>query len=140
RRSIFPVIAISGSLGFVIFVGHSELDLAHYSGKHKADVFPDFESTHLQCDEGDCAVEQTNHIQKPASYVLGDDHRIVVVLRVALPLYIPILNGANNVTFVGRPQLNLDLVSSGQVGMLQKEVKTTRPGLDSFLVLQNELA
>jgi len=78
-------------------------------------------------------------VQEPACDVLGDDHCRVVVLGISLSLDVPILDGSDDVRFVGFAQLNLDLVPPVRLRILQKQVETPSPGLGPLTILQDEV-
>jgi hypothetical protein len=64
----------------------------------------------------------------------------VVVLGIAFALDVPVLDGANDVALVRAAQLNLDLIASAGVGVLQKQIEPPRARLNSFFLLENEVA
>ena len=49
---------------------------------------------------------------KAAGEVLGDQHRTMIVLRVALPLDVSVLDRADEVRLVRRAELKLDFVAA----------------------------
>jgi hypothetical protein len=58
----------------------------------------------------------------------------VVVLGIAFTLDVPVLDGANDVALIRAAQLNLDLVASAGVGVLQKQIESPRTRLNSFFL------
>ncbi len=58
-------------------------------------------------------------IQESAGYVLGHDDGAVVVLRVSLPLDVPVFDGPDDMGFIGRSELQLDLIAAIGIGVLQ---------------------
>jgi hypothetical protein len=60
----------------------------------------------------------------------------MLVLRVSLPLDIPIFDGSDDVRFVGGPELNLNLVAAG-LKVLEQQIESARARLDAFLIFQN---
>ena len=58
----------------------------------------------------------------------------MLILRVALPLDVPIFDCADDVGFVRRAELDFDLVAPLRLGVLQQEVKTTRARLHALFV------
>ena len=60
------------------------------------------------------------------------------MLWVTLPLDVPILQGANDVRFVGRAELHFDLVTAVTVGLLEEEVMAACLRLNAFFVFQDD--
>ncbi len=75
-----------------------------------------------------------------AGYILRNDHAAMIVLRVPLSLDVPVLDGADDVAFVGSAQLNFHLIPAVGIDVLKKEIEPTSPRLSPLLVLQNEIA
>ncbi len=53
----------------------------------------------------------------------------MVILRITLLLDIPVLDGADNMSFIGRPELNFHLIPSLCVEVLKKKIETSCTGL-----------
>jgi len=66
----------------------------------------------LEGDQRYRSIEQRDDAQKAAGNVFGDQNRTMIVLRIALLLDIPVLDRSDDVGFVCRAELNLDLISS----------------------------
>jgi hypothetical protein len=77
---------------------------------------------HLNRDQRDEAVEQPNDVQEPTGDLLRDNDRRVVVLRIALPLDVPVFEGADDVRFIGLSELDLDFEATIRIGILAKQV------------------
>jgi hypothetical protein len=97
---------------------------------------------------GACAVIRFQSTREPMSAlqgdfwagdVLGDDHCDVLVLGVAGLLDVPVLDGADDVRLVGGPELDLDLVPRGRLGVLEEQVQATGPWLSSLLVFEDQV-
>ena len=74
--------------------------------------------TCLYSDEGNCTVEQRDDVQKAARDVLRDQDCAMVILRIALPLDVPILDGSNDMGLVCRAELKLNLIATFGVRIL----------------------
>jgi hypothetical protein len=100
----------------------------------------ELQSLHLNGHERDEAVEQADHVQEPARDGLGDNDGGVIVLGVALPLDIPVLDGPDEVGLVGPAELDLDLVAAVRFGILAKQVQPAGVGLHALLILEDDVA
>lgn len=69
---------------------------------------PNLMGLHLKRDQRHCAIEQADDIQEAARDVLRDEHCAVLVLRIALPLDVPVFDGANDVSLISCSELKLD--------------------------------
>ena len=97
------------------------------------------EGAQLDRDKRDEAVEQADHVEEPAGDVLGDEDRDVVVLGIALPLDVPVLDGADDVRLVGLAELDLDFVPPVGLGVLKQQVKASSTGLWPLAIPQHEV-
>jgi hypothetical protein len=63
-------------------------------------LLADLKGTHLESDQWNGSVKKTNDAEEPAGDVFGHDYGTVVILRIALPLDIPVFNRSDDVTLV----------------------------------------
>ena len=91
-------------------------------------------------DERNETIEEGHDIEKAPRYVFSDKNGCVFILRITLPFDVPVLNCTNDVSFVRRPELNLDFIPTKRIRILTEEVESTRMGLDTFFVLEDEIA
>jgi hypothetical protein len=90
----------------------------------------------LKGDERNAAVEQRDDVEEATSYILGNEDSAVLILGVALPLDVPVLDCSYNVGFVGRSQLNFDFVTPF-LGVLEQQIEPSGPWLNPLFVPQN---
>src|SRR5262249_53100925 len=91
--------------------------------------------SHLNRDDWNRTVEQTNDVQESRSDVFGNDHGAMVVLRVPSSFNVPVLDSPNDMALVRATKLKLDLESSIVVYVLKKKIQPTGVGLPTFFVL-----
>jgi hypothetical protein len=118
-----PVGPVGGLGRFVLVVG-AERDVVEHTGEHQRARVTDLEELDVDGDDRDLAVEQADDVEEPGGDVLGDDDRDVLVLGVAAPFVVPVLDGADDVRLVGRAELELDLVAGVGLGVVQQQVET----------------
>jgi hypothetical protein len=54
-------------------------------------------------------------------------------------LNVPIFDCPDDVCFVGRPQLNFNLIAALRLRVLEKQIKSTSAGLDSLLIPKDQI-
>ncbi len=64
----------------------------------------------------------------------------MIVLRIAFPLDVPVLEGPNDVRFIERSELDLNLLSTFRIGILKEQVKAATAGLDPLLLKKDQVA
>ena len=89
---------------------------------------PNLVGLHLKRDQGHCPIEQADDIEEAARDVLRDEHRTVLVLRIALPLDVPVLDSSNDMGLIGGTELKLDFIPPFAVEVLEKQIKAACPG------------
>jgi hypothetical protein len=61
-------------------------------------------------------------------------------LGITAPFQVPILDGADDVGFIGRPKLKLNLIPHVTVQVCQQQVESTATWLATLLILNHHVA
>jgi hypothetical protein len=97
-------------------------------------MIPELQGLHLKCDKRDRAVEELYDVQESTGNVFRYQYRAMIVLWVSLAFNVPILNRANYVRFIRDAELELHFVSALRIGILQEQIKSAGPWVDSFAI------
>ena len=57
----------------------------------------------------------------------------MIVLRIALSLYVPILDSPNDMRFIGSTKLQLNLIAPVGLNISQEQIQSPCSGLNAFL-------
>jgi hypothetical protein len=69
----------------------------YYRRKDQSHIFANLHRLHLNRDQWDGTTKKSYNIQKSSCDILGDDYGRVVILRIPLSLYIPVLKRSDYV-------------------------------------------
>lgn len=138
--TIFPVAAVGGFEGFLIFINKPKTKGINDLREVKPDPVAYVDGRHLKGNDGDEPVEQPDDVKKTRCYVFCDQYTDVLVLGVATTLNVPILDGSDDVRFVGCAELQFRLVADEAINFFEEQVETTARRLSSLFVDERQIA
>lgn len=100
RSFLRPVVSVRDFGDLLVLVKKAERHLVQYFLKRDPNVIAKFVGVHLDGNQGDKSVEQTDHVVEARRDFFSHDHCAVVVLGVAFALMIPIFDRPDNVALV----------------------------------------
>ena len=122
--TLFPEGSRRRCLCLYVVVNRSKLDLIKDLSKHQGELVTYLDRAYLKSDKGNEAVEQAYYVQEATRDVLSYDDSRVVILRIALTLDVPVLNGADDVRLVGPTELNLNLIALTRGWISKQQIET----------------
>jgi hypothetical protein len=127
-------------LHLLVLVHEAPHHFIHDGREHECNVIPEPQGVHLYRNERDGAIEEADHVQEASGDLFSDDDRAVLVLGVPLALNVPVLYCANDVGFVRRPELDLYLVATERIRVLEQKIETACARPRTLPVLQDDIA
>ena len=103
-----------------------------YSCLDESECIANLYCAELNRDQWDGMVKQPNDVEEPTRNVLSDDDGDVFVLRVALSLDIPILNGPDNVRLVEASKLQFNGIAPIAIRIGKQQIEPPARRLRSF--------
>lgn len=137
---MLPVRPVGGLLSFLLVICHTDREVVEHRSRGQREHIADLEGAQLDRDERNKPLEQADHVEESAGDVLSDNHRDMLVLRVSAALQVPVLDGSDDMSLVGRTQLNLDLIPGRRLRLGQEQVQPTCPGLPPLHISYGEVA
>lgn len=126
-------------MNILIFIDKSICKFINHLCEYETKSTLNFHSCHLDSNQWNHPIEKRYDIQESACDIFSNEYRAMIVLGVSPTFYIPVFNGSNDVAFIGRPQLHLNLVSFVCVRVLKKQIQPSPTRLASLFVSKNNI-